>query len=1009
MAVFSYDVSLQGSSKTGTIRLIDLHPGKDQSSLSCELRNASLLSLPTYDALSYCWGGQTLSKTIVCNGKSLAITENLFDALYHFRDSVKVTTLWADAICINQDDLEEKNEQVPLMNRIYSQANKVKVWLGLTAEDMTPTADLISRLLTLATTYAEKLKVPLEEVYDFESPVWFQVLDELTTKADLVAQWAPLVRLLQRPWFTRVWVIQEVVLAHERSWLYYGNVILKWSDVALAIHFSMRTGILQISMELDDMEQLVNVHRAAALARTSAYFNQKDNNEGLGMVWLLCANRSAKATDPRDKIYALLSMAKDGKSQASQLFVTPDYRVETSVLYQQVTEKFLERHPKLYILSHGNTLKRRTDRSFNLPSWVIDWDDPEIGDQNATIMLDQEYESGGYSEYDACLVDKWPKSYTIDGKILKLNGFLHDEIVECADLFSRSQFMSAHRDLSFQARSLLLMKGLREAAQLWQLQPGRIYKHTGEHYLDAFIQTVLFGGTLGQPVGALRAVTKSLLRISTLVSLLANSWIGRSPRGIRLGMKLFGFVPVPLDESVNVPELFGLIMPGITNHVVFRTREGYIGVASNQQTQVGDHVALVRGGFMPLLLRPSDGPSFSLVGDAYIHGMMSGECFEPQKCHELCLVRLHTKFTFKAHKVTGKMTSIRAIVNKSGKAEIRNVPYPDLPREDYLIVKPTAWAINPVDYQLTQLEGEESCDGCNVGFDYAGVVVDVGSKVIKDFKKGDRIAGYVTGQNIRRKADGSFADYFAARGDAQIKVPDNISDTDAATQGVALGTMGQSLYRDLQLPWPNQPSKKPFNIFIYGGSTAMGIAGIQLAKLSGGTVIATASPANSDYLKSLGADYIVDYKSKTIVEDVRTLGLGPIQYALDCRPSEESATASANILSKSGGARYAVLEVGFHQIAEETNPSVKGLVTLAFSALGEPWFYDKVYHDASSEDYELQKSFVLVGEQLLAQGKLKAPRTYVNRGGKGLEGLLYGIAEIGADKVSGGKLVYTAE
>jgi NADPH:quinone reductase-like Zn-dependent oxidoreductase len=92
------------------------------------------------------------------------------------------------------------------------------------------------------------------------------------------------------------------------------------------------------------------------------------------------------------------------------------------------------------------------------------------------------------------------------------------------------------------------------------------------------------------------------------------------------------------------------------------------------------------------------------------------------------------------------MDSIRAIVNISPrKAEIRNVPRPELP-VDRILVRPTAWAINLDDVYRLGLDGEESSAGTIVGLDYAGVVVEVGSDVTKEFKPGDRIAGFVPGQ-----------------------------------------------------------------------------------------------------------------------------------------------------------------------------------------------------------------------------------------------------------------------
>jgi NADPH:quinone reductase-like Zn-dependent oxidoreductase len=85
------------------------------------------------------------------------------------------------------------------------------------------------------------------------------------------------------------------------------------------------------------------------------------------------------------------------------------------------------------------------------------------------------------------------------------------------------------------------------------------------------------------------------------------------------------------------------------------------------------------------------------------------------------------------------------VVLEPHKAGIRDVPYPTLPAEDYMIVRTTAVAINPTDWKHIEFENEWSSEGCQVGFDYAGVVEHVGSEVVKPFKKGDRVAGCAHG------------------------------------------------------------------------------------------------------------------------------------------------------------------------------------------------------------------------------------------------------------------------
>jgi NADPH:quinone reductase-like Zn-dependent oxidoreductase len=116
------------------------------------------------------------------------------------------------------------------------------------------------------------------------------------------------------------------------------------------------------------------------------------------------------------------------------------------------------------------------------------------------------------------------------------------------------------------------------------------------------------------------------------------------------------------------------------------------------------------------------------------------------------------------------------------------------------------------------------------GCDFAGVVEEVGPKVSKNWKKGDRIAGFLHGSNAVEKADGCFADYCLAKGDIQMKVHDTLSDQEASTLGVGITTVGQALYQSLELPLPGlQEAAGP--LFIHGGSTATGTLAIQFAAL----------------------------------------------------------------------------------------------------------------------------------------------------------------------------------
>lgn len=126
-----------------------------------------------------------------------------------------------------------------------------------------------------------------------------------------------------------------------------------------------------------------------------------------------------------------------------------------------------------------------------------------------------------------------------------------------------------------------------------------------------------------------------------------------------------------------------------------------------------------------------------------------------------------------------------------------------------------------------------------VGCDYAGTVVSIGPDVTKPFKKGDRVAGMCHGVNALQAEDGAFGEYCRAKGDVQIKIPDGVSDEEAATLGVGVATVGQGLYQSLGLPMPDEAKKggEKEAVLVYGGSTSTGMFAIQYAKLYVGSLV----------------------------------------------------------------------------------------------------------------------------------------------------------------------------
>lgn len=214
------------------------------------------------------------------------------------------------------------------------------------------------------------------------------------------------------------------------------------------------------------------------------------------------------------------------------------------------------------------------------------------------------------------------------------------------------------------------------------------------------------------------------------------------------------------------------------------------------------------------------------------------------------------------------------------------------------------------------------------------------------------------------------------------------------------------LYMSLKLPLPGQLIEESFPVLIHGGSSSSGVRGIQFAKLSGLTVIATASPHNFDYLKSLGADFVFDYHSPTCGADIRRLTQNKLRYAWDCVGGGEEICGEA--LSSVEPGKYGYIASVRADVLKETNPLVEEpLYVLAYHALHEPFEFQNVMVHPPVEEMEFALMFKELTRDLLEKGALKDVEIVLNKGGSGLSGVMEGLDTLRNGKVSGKKLVYT--
>ncbi|KAK3342926.1 heterokaryon incompatibility protein-domain-containing protein, partial [Neurospora tetraspora] len=298
------------------IRLLQLLPHENEdAAIHCRLFCTALDSKGTrpYEALSYVWGSEDKPCSIFINGCNLAVGKNLYAALLHLRDHSIQRTIWIDAICINQGDKEEKGHQVQSMAKIYAKASRVVVWLGEKAAGSDQAL--------------EEIRIAAEEE--------IRIAAELSTRR--LDNKAGILTLLQRPWFRRIWVLQEVAAAR--------HILIKCGSAEIdGFAFCSGLNALKLFNELraDLRAQILSVTYLirGAIFRPKYATNQSDNFSlnirPLGELIEMYHTR--EATNRRDKVYALLGMSSDNPTAAG-LFA--DYEISWKELFNKLIHFFL--------------------------------------------------------------------------------------------------------------------------------------------------------------------------------------------------------------------------------------------------------------------------------------------------------------------------------------------------------------------------------------------------------------------------------------------------------------------------------------------------------------------------------------------------------------------------------------------------------------------------------------------------------------------------------------------
>lgn len=555
-------------------------PDKTSNNLTIRMESHNLDNPPPYAALSYAWGSSERSETIEVHGRGrLALNKSLHDALLTLAGILMQDglALWADGICINQGDHEERAEQVAQMGNVYSKATCVPIWLG-------PSFDGCAAALRLWGEYAAILRtLPAEK--------WWMELDKAQLSPGSVSEFGgpPFTRirpaiekLMKRSWWSRVWIIQESFLA-QRLRCFCGESEFDFEDMRMAM---LRVFVTQVAGPSSSSG--FNLFQLRDYFRTSG-------PKGANILDILGKTMNSDCQDPRDRLYGILSLVDIPNSQT----LKPCYSVSTEQVYTNIAVWILKnyRQSPLAFLAHvrrrdpGNA---KPPSCLRLPSWVPDW---TIGSSPGWWPL---------SCWERARMN-WPQPLYIpspgsaveaeqSGAVLQVKGRRVDEIVWVAEQWVGHDYHT-------------------KVERSWQpTNPEEPYP-TGTTYREAWLHCICAGRRFHDfPLYGQRYTRGAMDE---------------------------GFPEQPdLAYSNKLGYLAGMSMKLATElRVLFKTKLGFMGLGP-WDTEAGDSLCVFYGGPALYLLRRSVGDipttvsptsqlgphsSFHFVGESYVYGLMDGE------------------------------------------------------------------------------------------------------------------------------------------------------------------------------------------------------------------------------------------------------------------------------------------------------------------------------------------------------------------------------------------------
>lgn len=613
------------------IRLLEVsssHPNEIVYKLSV----VSLAEKPEFIALSYCWGRDAETFDLVfldsqAGRATFTVTKSVKQFLDQFIASQPAASssprLWIDAICINQKDDHEKSLQVGMMSKIYQMAEDVLVWLGQGTVNTHAGMKMIPELLA-----AEKRVGELGYESDDNFRYRKHKLKNLGFPEDAL-DIRDFIWLCDSEWFSRVWIIQEVAMASKDVRLTCGSYSITWTEFIEAFFFLHGT---KLDVIIPDQARAVR-----AGTRITGILDAREsrtNGYELDLLSTLVRCRSSLATDPKDKLFAILGLVTD------TMGVAVDYEMKTGQVYTNLAFTILEHERNLDFLGipQGPTEKSKIEEL--LPSWTVDW---SVWD--STVMLNgrdrpARNEDTPTYEYVRNATNRTASKpeLSADGLLLGLQGYVLDELAEIGVLCESSDSL-----IDYTMWIIDVLKQAKQETQAfldWEQISGihtkGTYHPTGEPILEAYWKTLTAGRRPNdqtfQPSSSKYLKWDDFYRPGRALRRLVGPAVARSSffAWLTLGFNILkqNFMGLPETDFDHVHSI-------IANRRFVKTARGYIGLGPAGATK-GDLVALFKGGGSPLVIR-IHGVNWKLIGEGYVHGMMNAEQWREQKCSQMWL------------------------------------------------------------------------------------------------------------------------------------------------------------------------------------------------------------------------------------------------------------------------------------------------------------------------------------------------------------------------------------